>query len=699
MARRRVDVRVASSPRVEEATTALTAQSSATTHAKATTTPPNRRRRPRRRRRPADRPRPTASTVKTASTTARRPSWWMPTARRSMRSPTTRAPRRRAPAGCTGSGRRSWRRSPTGGTGIGCDEALGRSVRAGRLRRPPALHVRAGHGCVVRPRAKVVGGLWHVVAPSGDIISLSRTRLISDTGVESESAKSPAGSVHQSVSSSPAAASSRSTPSRPELGADLGAQLLARGELDVEVEDARCATVCARSARSRISIHSCVGVPHARRASNASGSKSASSSRFEHAQHVAVELGGHAGGVVVGGDEAVDVLHEVGAEQERVAGRERRARGRRGTVARGSGARLPMVLPRNATTPACRRRGVRSRWCSKSPTTACTATPRTRAAIAAAASRSVCSLTSNGTKRSSVPASRERVEQQPRLLRRARAELDERVGLGALGDVARVLDEDRALGAGGVVLGEPGDLVEQLAAAVVVEPLRRQRLRRGGEPGAHVGFERARAVASGSRWTSTVIVGGHAESLRASAVGSSTARPRARARATASGISRPVRARRRAARTRSPVRAREQRVADARAVHDRAVGEQQVEPAVVSRATSSHDGCERVAGCRPASRCSSTRAKSTSVSASPSSASRRAGLSAARSSSPTPSGNPCTKPLSENSQRPATNGALPVGVERGARRRQRAAARNAPLLDVRRATAKLGVVPHRRRVR
>ena len=51
----------------------------------------------------------------------------------------------------------------------------------------------------------------------------------------------------------------------------------------------------------------------------------------EHAQHVAVELGGDARGVVVRGDEAVDVLHEVGAEQERVARRETARDRRRGT--------------------------------------------------------------------------------------------------------------------------------------------------------------------------------------------------------------------------------------------------------------------------------------------------------------------------------------------------------------------------------
>src|SRR5439155_6269255 len=39
----------------------------------------------------------------------------------------------------------------------------------------------------------------------------------------------------------------------------------------------------------------------------------------EDGEHVAVELGGDAGGVVVGGLEPGDVLHQVGAEEERVA--------------------------------------------------------------------------------------------------------------------------------------------------------------------------------------------------------------------------------------------------------------------------------------------------------------------------------------------------------------------------------------------
>ena len=84
----------------------------------------------------------------------------------------------------------------------------------------------------------------------------------------------------------------------------------------------------------------------------------------------------------------------------------------------------------------------------------------------------------------------EGVEQGEGLLRRARTELHQRVGVRALDDGGRPLREDLPLAARRVVLGQPGDLVEQLAAAVVVEPLRRQPLLLGGEAPAHIGAER-----------------------------------------------------------------------------------------------------------------------------------------------------------------------------------------------------------------
>ena len=74
-----------------------------------------------------------------------------------------------------------------------------------------------------------------------------------------------------------------------------------------------------------------------------------------------------------------------------------------------------------------------------------------------------------------------RAQQQPRLGRRARAELDELRGAGGLDDLGAALLEDRALGARRVVLGQLADAVEELGAAGVVEVLGRQLLERPRE--------------------------------------------------------------------------------------------------------------------------------------------------------------------------------------------------------------------------
>ena len=64
--------------------------------------------------------------------------------------------------------------------------------------------------------------------------------------------------------------------------------------------------------------------------------------------------------------------------------------------------------------------------------------------------------------------------------------------INVLGEPAAVrisphrVDEDLALGAGRVVLGQLGDLLEELRTALVVEVLRRQLLRLGGQPGAYL---------------------------------------------------------------------------------------------------------------------------------------------------------------------------------------------------------------------
>ena len=86
---------------------------------------------------------------------------------------------------------------------------------------------------------------------------------------------------------------------------------------------------------------------------------------------------------------------------------------------------------------------------------------------------------------------REGVEHEAGLRGAPRAELHELVGAGELGQLARPLSEDRALGARLVVLGELADALEQLRAARVVEVLRRQLLERAREPVEDVLGERA----------------------------------------------------------------------------------------------------------------------------------------------------------------------------------------------------------------
>src|SRR6185437_16244265 len=68
---------------------------------------------------------------------------------------------------------------------------------------------------------------------------------------------------------------------------------------------------------------------------------------------------------------------------------------------------------------------------------------------------------------------RHRLEQDSRLLGRARAELDQLAGAGPLHDLAGASEEDLALGASGVVLGELADPLEQLRAPRVIEVLGR----------------------------------------------------------------------------------------------------------------------------------------------------------------------------------------------------------------------------------
>ena len=82
----------------------------------------------------------------------------------------------------------------------------------------------------------------------------------------------------------------------------------------------------------------------------------------EMAQRVAVERGGHAGGVVVGGDQDVGVLDQVDAEQETVVAVHRCASRSNRNRRRWLGSRLPIVPPRNATSRRPSPWGIASRW-------------------------------------------------------------------------------------------------------------------------------------------------------------------------------------------------------------------------------------------------------------------------------------------------------------------------------------------------
>ena len=101
-------------------------------------------------------------------------------------------------------------------------------------------------------------------------------------GTDRDSAKSPAGSVHQCASSKPGRASSRSTPARAELRRDLGAHLLAARRSRRRGRAPARRTVC-RAASAGASRSTRRRRPTRATCSNASGSKSAPSSRLSTA--------------------------------------------------------------------------------------------------------------------------------------------------------------------------------------------------------------------------------------------------------------------------------------------------------------------------------------------------------------------------------------------------------------------------------
>ncbi len=67
------------------------------------------------------------------------------------------------------------------------------------------------------------------------------------------------------------------------------------------------------------------------------------------AEQIEIESAGDAGGIVVGHQHAVAFLYQVGADQQRVAGKEARGGDRAETPSAHGRSKLPMVLPRNST--------------------------------------------------------------------------------------------------------------------------------------------------------------------------------------------------------------------------------------------------------------------------------------------------------------------------------------------------------------
>ena len=211
--------------------------------------------------------------------------------------------------------------------------------------------------------------------------------------------------------------------------------------------------VCDSRARSRISIRCSPlvvegDVVEARRV------EIAVEIGVDDVQHVAVELRGHAGGVVVGGLERRPVLDQVGADQEPVVGPEHRAHAaqERAPLAAVEVAERaaeegdqppPAVRAQALAGPARsrrRRRGSRGRRTSRA---------RRAAELAHRALGDVDRHVGAS------PARRDhRVEQRVRLARRARAELDQLLGRGLATISARDAVEDLLLGARRVVLGQ-----------------------------------------------------------------------------------------------------------------------------------------------------------------------------------------------------------------------------------------------------
>ena len=151
-----------------------------------------------------------------------------------------------------------------------------------------------------------------------------------------------------------------------ELGADLGADLLAVGERRPRGRRRRCAPCWAPFARRRISIHELASSKKAT-CSNASGSKSASSPSLITRSTLRLNSAVTPCAVVVGGLEHAAVLDQVGADQRAGRSGPSARAAARGTRARSSGRGCRSCRRGRRTAAARRRACARGRGRSRRP--------------------------------------------------------------------------------------------------------------------------------------------------------------------------------------------------------------------------------------------------------------------------------------------------------------------------------------------
>ena len=271
---------------------------------------------------------------------------------------------------------------------------------------------------------------------------------------------------------------------RVELGADLGAHLLAGSEVHLDAEVGHGDRPFVAGAQPHLDAV-LVLVP-AGDVVEAGRVEVGAELPVEDGQDVAVELGGHPGSVVVGGHQSAPVLDQVGPQQQGVPGGHRPVEVGEEDLPAG-GVQVPDGPAQEGhqpSTPAAEVAEVVEEVAHHG------VDGQARVLGGQGGGR----LPQHGVADVQGDVGAEQagaghgVQQQPGLVAGARPQLDQGVGAGRGDHVHSVGLEDGALGPGRVVLGQTGDLVEEPAAPVVVEVDRRELLGLGGQAGPDVGL-------------------------------------------------------------------------------------------------------------------------------------------------------------------------------------------------------------------